>query len=303
MRTFAAVVAVIVMMTAGCTRVVQIEPAALEDARLGVRVKTALVNDAQLGPRVIEVRVTDGVVTLSGLVGSTDEADRAISLAQRVPGVSKVRSQLMVATASELQTIDEDSSPVARQVPVNVATPGSARNRRIAVGASIGRQHPTNERLDSNMTLGPMVRIGVGRGLGFGLGFSWFRTDLSSADTADTLGRITIRPVMAGLNYTLNDQTRWALSLSMVAGLAFNSFTFQESTVRDGLALDVANSFAMRPGVSLWYDINSRVAFNAFGGYVVTRPRTTFLEDGQFVRRAVRADAAVLSVGLAYKLF
>ena len=109
--------------------------------------------------------------------------------------------------------------------------------------------------------------------------------------------------MMAGPSYTFNDQRRWALSLSMVAGLALNSFAIQESAVRDGLALDVDNSFAMRPGVSLWYDINSRIAFNVFSGYVITRPGMTFLENGQFTRRSVRADTAVFSVGLAYKLF
>lgn len=302
MRSFAAAVAVTVMIATGCARAVQVQPEAIEDARLVARIKTALVNDAELGPRIVEVRVNRGVATLSGLVGSTAEADRAIGLARGIPGVSEVRSQLVVGQSSELRAIAEDDEPVPRPVPVFVPASSATRNRRVAVGASLGTQRPSNDRLDSNMTLGPMVRLGVGRGLGIGLGFSWFRTDLS-AETSETLGRLTIRPLMAGLSYTLNDQTRWALSLSMVAGLALNSFAIQESAVRDGLALDVDNSFAMRPGVSLWYDINSRIAFNAFGGYVITRPGMTFLEDGQFARRSVRADATVLSVGLAYKLF
>lgn len=302
MRSFAAAVAVIVMMATGCARAVQVQPEAIEDARLGTRVKTALVNDADLGPRIIEVRVNRGIVTLSGLVGSTAEADRAIGLARGIPGVSEVRSQLVVGQSSELRAIAEDDEPVPRPVPIPVPGSSATRNRRVAVGVSLGRQDPSNGNLDSNMTLGPMVRLGVGRGLGIGVGFSWFRTDLA-ADTSETLGRLTIRPIMAGLNYTLNDQTRWALSLSMVAGLAFNSFSIQQSAVRDGLALAVDNSFAMRPGVSLWYDINSRTAFNVFSGYVVTRPRMTFLDDGQFTQRSVRADAAVFSVGLAYKLF
>lgn len=307
MRCFAAAaavaIAIIVTMTAGCSRAIPVQPEAIEDARLVVRVKTALVNDAELGPRLIEVRVARGVVTLTGMVGSTAEADRAVTLTRGVPGVVEVRSQLAVGQPSELRAREErdvtEPPPVRRVEPESSAT----RNRRVAVGASIGSQQPTNGRLDANTTFGPMVRFGVGRGLGVGIGFSWFRTNIASADTSETLGRITVRPVMAGVNYTLNDQTRWALSLSMVAGLAFNSFAIQESTVRDGLALGVDNSFAMRPGVSLWYDINSRMAFNAFTGYLITRPGMTFLEDGQFVRRAVRADATVFSVGLAWKLF
>jgi len=300
MRSFTAAVAIVVMMATGCTRAVQVQPAVIEEARLGARVKTALVNDAELGPRIIEVRVNGGIVTLSGLVGSAAEAERAISLARGVAGVSEVRSQLVVGRSSALREAAEGDAPapLPRTVPESSAT----RNRRVAVGASLASLHPSNSRLGSSMRVGPMARLGVGRGLAIDLGLNWFSSDLS-AETAETLGRLTIRPMMAGLSYTLNDQTHWALSLSMVAGLALNNFTLQESTIRDGLALDVDNSFAMRPGVSLWYDINSRAAVNVFSGYVITRPGMTFLENGQFTRRSVRADAAVLSVGLAYKLF
>lgn len=303
MSRLAAALALVVLVSTGCSRATKLDPAAIDDARLGVRVKTALVNDAALGTRIVEVRVDRGVVTLSGLVGSTSEAERAIELASAIPGVVDVRSQLVVAQGSELRAPVADDAPVPRPSPVPRQRQSASLNRRLAIGAAIGTQRPTNDRLDTNANITPMVRLGVGRGLGLGMGFSWFQTDISSPDTSQTLGRITVRPVMAGVNYTLNDQTRWALSLSLVAGLAFNGFTFEESTARDGIALDVDNSFAMRPGASLWYDINSRAALNVFAGYLITRPGMTFLERGQFVRRSVRADATLLTVGLAWKLF
>ena len=303
MSRLAAALALVVLVSTGCSRATKLDPAAIDDARLGVRVKTALVNDAALGTRIVEVRVDRGVVTLSGLVGSTSEAERAIELASAIPGVVDVRSQLVVTQGSELRAPVADDAPVPRPSPVPRQRQSASLNRRLAIGAAIGTQRPTNDRLDTNANITPMVRLGVGRGLGLGMGFSWFQTDISSPDTSQTLGRITVRPVMAGVNYTLNDQTRWALSLSLVAGLAFNSFTFEESTARDGIALDVDNSFAMRPGASLWYDINSRAALNVFAGYLITRPGMTFLERGQFVRRSVRADATLLTVGLAWKLF
>jgi hyperosmotically inducible protein len=303
MSRLAAALALVVLVSTGCSRATKLDPAAIDDARLGVRVKTALVNDAALGTRLVEVRVDRGVVTLSGLVGSTAEAERAIELARAIPGVVDVRSQLVVAQGSELRAPVADDAPVPRPSPVPRQRQSASLNRRLAIGAAIGTQRPTNDRLDTNANITPMVRLGVGRGLGLGMGFSWFQTDISSPDTSQTLGRITVRPVMAGVNYTLNDQTRWALSLSLVAGLAFNGFTFEESTARDGIALDVDNSFAMRPGASLWYDINSRAALNVFAGYLITRPGMTFLERGQFVRRSVRADATLLTVGLAWKLF
>lgn len=297
MRRLAAALVVIAVMATGCHRPIQLSPHALEDAQLGVRVKTVLVNDAQLGPRIIEVGVDRGVVSLTGLVASAAEADRAVVLTRGVPGVTDVRSQLVVGTPpGGAASVAPPPSPAAQEV-------NASRRRWLAIGASVTARQPTDESLASSVAVGPMLRLGAGRGLGLTLGFSWFDADLSPAPSRATLGHVTIRPLMAGPSYTLTDQARWALSLSLVGGMAFNSVSFGESTAPDGVPLEVADSAAVRPGVSLWFDLNSRAAFNVFSGYVITRPQMTFLENGQFERRAVRADTAVYSVGVAYKLF
>jgi len=303
MIRFSAVLVVIVATATGCQRPVQVQPQAVEDAQLGVRVKTALVNDAQLGPRVIEVRVTRGVVTLSGLVGSASEADRAVDLARAVPGVTEVRSELVVRQPSELRPPAEDDAEPVRTMRAPDDEVSASRRRLLAIGASLNTRQPTDDRLASNVTVGPLLRLGTGRRLGVTVGFSWFKAGLSSETSRGPLGRITVRPVMGGISYTLTDQARWALSLSLVGGMAFNSFTLEESSARDVLALEVDNSAALRPGVSFWYDLNSRVALNLFSGYVVTRPRITFLEGGRFANRPVRADTAVVNIGVAYKVF
>ena len=298
-----AVLIVLAVSVAGCERPIQVEPHAIDDAQLGARIKTVLVNDAQLGPRIIEVRVTRGTVTLSGLVGSAAEADRAVELARGVPGVSDVRSRLVVENLSaspvtpEHETISDAPSRFAEQEP------SATRRRLLAVGASLNSREPTSDRLASNLTVGPLVRLGTGQGLGLTMGFSWFMADLAPAASTGTLGRVAIRPVMAGASYTFTDQARWALSMSLVGGVAFNSFTLNEAAPRDVLALEIGNSFAARPGISLWFDVNSRVALNLFTGYVIARPQVTFLEFGDFAKRTMRADAAVINVGLAYKLF
>lgn len=302
-RTSVVLLGLISMMASGCQRPVQIQPEVIEDAQLVARVKTMLVNDAQLGTRIIEVRVTQRVVTLSGRVGSAAEVERAVSLARNVAGVTAVRSQLVVRDLSELATASDEPGLA---VPAEHGTddePSASRRRLLAVGASLNTRDPTSDRLASSLTFGPLVRLGSGRGLGLTLGFSWFRSDLAAESAAGTLGRITVRPVMGGASYTFTDQARWALSASVVGGVAFNSFTFDEVVARDVLALEVDNSLVMRPGVSLWVDLSSRAALNVFTGYIITRPEVTFLASGQLTKRPVRADAAVVSVGLAYKLF
>ncbi len=307
MRSVSASLAVLLLLlTAGCTRAVQVPPAALEAAQLGVRVKTALVNDADVGARIIEVRVDRGVVTLSGLVASEAERERAVTLVRRVPGVTDVVSQLVVGEEADIPPQAERPSSPEPSVMSRAIESSATERRLLAIGASLFTPQPVDASFSSGVSLQPMVRLGVGRGLGLTMGFSWFDADLAAAPRSAapaTLGRIRVRPVMAGASYSLTDQQHWSFSLSMMAGLAFNSFTVNDAMARDGLALAIDNSFAMRPGASLWYDINSRVAVNVFSGYLFTRPRMTFLEDGQFTRRSVRADTAVYSVGLAYKVF
>jgi hypothetical protein len=293
----------VIAATTGCHRPIQIQPEAIEDAKLGVRIKTALVNDPQLGPRAIEVRVTRGVVNLSGFVGSTAEVARAIDLARAVPGVAEVRSELIVRTPSDDRPPADADAILDQPAPTADVEVSASQRRLFAIGASLNARQSTDGNLDAKPTVGFLMRLGSGRGLGFTVGLGWFNADLLAAASSDRLGRITIRPVMAGASYTLTDQTRWSVSLSLVGGMAFNSFTLTETTARDVLALEVDNSAAVRPGVSVWYDLNSRAAFNVFGGYLVTRPRVTFLENGEFARRPLHADTAVLSLGVTYKVF
>ncbi|MBA3271842.1 MAG: BON domain-containing protein [Acidobacteria bacterium] len=295
------VLAVIAATTVGCDRPIQIQPGVIEDAQLGVRIKTALVNDAQLGPRPIEVRVTRSVVTLSGLVTSTAEVARAIDLVRALPGVAEVRSELVVRAPSE--TVAGNAATRDPPAPTGAEREVSAsRRRRFAIGASVNARRPANG-LVSGTTVGPLFRLGTGRGLGLTLGFGWFDADLSTGASPEAQGRMTIRPVMGGASYTITDQARWAMSLSMVGGMAFNSFALEELVSREGLAVEVDNSLAVRPGVSLWFDLNSRAAFNVFAGYLVTRPQAIFLESGRFTRHPLRADTAVFNIGLAYKVF
>lgn len=302
MWRLSAVLLVFAATSAGCQRPIQIEPQAIDDAQLGARIKTVLVNDAELGPRIIEVRVTRGVVTLSGLVGSASEAERAVELARTVPGVNDVRSRLVVQDLSASPAAPDDGASAGRPRPARQEA-SATRRRLLAIGASLNTREPTSDRLASDLTVGPLVRLGTGRGLGITLGFSWFKADLAPESSDGTLGRLTIRPVMGGASYTFTDQARWALSMSLVGGMAFNSFTLDQAAPRDVLALEIDNSFAVRPGVSLWYDVNSRAALNFFTGYVITRPQVTYLEFGDFTKRTVRADTAVVNIGLAYKLF
>ncbi len=282
-----------------------INPIHQQDAQTAVRVKTALVNDPDLGVLAIEVRVAAGVVTLSGRVRTQAEADRAVALVRGIPGVTGVTSDLHVGG------IDALPFPVAtagRAAPL----PGLGRDpdleapsqrRWLAVGANAGWSSPGDERLASRTTIGPLVRIGSGSGVSPAVGFGWYRAELRSTSDADRrLAQIRLRPLMGGVAVR-HSGDRVSASVDLVAGVSFNGIQPRGPIQVREVPVDVSSSFAWRPGVSVWMDLNGRFALNLSGGYVVTRPRLTMIEDGQVTSRTLRADTLLVHVGLVYKVF
>jgi hypothetical protein len=286
----------------GCSAA--INPIHRQDAQTAMRVKTALINDPDLGVLPIEVQVSGGVVTLSGRVRTQAEADRAEALARGVAGVTAVTSDLHVGGVG--------TAPLpgagGRAVPLSGAEPAadlkaSNQRRLLAVGGAIGWSSPREDRLAARTTFGPLIRIGSGDGIGPAVGFGWYGTDVRSAvDPARRLAQVRIRPLMGGLALRRSGD-RVSASLEVLTGVAFNGIQPRAPIQPGEVPVDVSSSFAWRPGGSLWVDLNARFAVSLSGGYVMTRPRLTMIEDGQVTTRRVRADALLVKTGLVYKLF
>lgn len=68
----------------------------LDDAQTTAAVKSALLNDTQIGAQAIDVRVSQGIVSLTGLVRTAADVTRAEQLARQVSGVRDVKSGLTV---------------------------------------------------------------------------------------------------------------------------------------------------------------------------------------------------------------
>lgn len=67
---------------------------------MAAAVRTAIVNDPELGLREIVIEARRGAVTLTGQVGSDEEAQRARALAEKIAGVREVKSGLRVGPDS-----------------------------------------------------------------------------------------------------------------------------------------------------------------------------------------------------------
>jgi len=288
-------VLLLVMLSAGCRTA--IDPLAIEDAQTAVRVRTALLNDPALGVRAIDVRVNLGVVTLTGTVQSQDEIDRAVALARAVDGVRDVMADLRIGpTVTPAATAPSTGAAAFDDLLEPQGDP-----RLLAVGVSLGWSGPRLRRLDQHVSVGPLFRLGSGRGFGPTLALNWFQTNISS-DPGDVQSRISVKPLMVGVGYTMASE-RVSVSPSLVGGVAFNSLTVPDTGEGERVAVEVGNSLVWRPGVSVWFDTSRRFAVNVSAGYVFTGLKVTFLEGGQLVRRKVSGDATIVHVGLAYKLF
>lgn len=68
----------------------------VDDAIITTKIKTKLIEDPITKARKIDVDTVNGVVTLTGLVDSEEEIQRAVAIAQSVPGVKRVVNNLRV---------------------------------------------------------------------------------------------------------------------------------------------------------------------------------------------------------------
>ena len=296
-----AAVCLLAVLSAGCRTAAAIDPAVIGDAQTAARVKTALVNDPDLGVRTIEVTVAGGVVRLSGRVRSQAELDRAVVLARAVPGVARVESTLRLDDPAAPP--DPGETPAPTSGGLDAFEPDGSPGL-LALGASIGWSRPSSEPLQSRASIGPLIRLGSGRGLGVAIGFDWFKADFMTGDAmVPSVAHVTVRPVMAGLSYTFATD-RVSVSPGIVGGVAFNSLSITETGAAGGaLAVEVENSLAWRPGVSVWFDVNRRLAANVSAGYVVTAFDLTVLDGGRLAKHHTSGSTLMLRGGLAYKVF
>ena len=87
------IVLAIALALSGCARTIT---AHADDPTLATHVKIDLLNDREVGGLRLQATAEAGIVTLAGEVRSAAQADRAVAIARRVPGVRGVRSQLVV---------------------------------------------------------------------------------------------------------------------------------------------------------------------------------------------------------------
>jgi hypothetical protein len=148
--------------------------------------------------------------------------------------------------------------------------------RRAGVGGSYGVIFPTDDDLTAGQAFGFNFGLAPEPGLGPTMGFGWYEAELRLDDVGGgnpEIGRLRIRPVMAGIAYTWVSG-RLATGVSVNAGVSFNSIRVSDE-VRNlfpGAQIDVdsSNSFCVRPQLRFEYSVAPKVGIFTSLGYFFT---------------------------------
>jgi len=148
--------------------------------------------------------------------------------------------------------------------------------RRVGIGGSVGGIFPLDEDVDAGLAAGVNAGLAPQPGFGPTIGFGWYRGDLRMSRISGDLevGRLRVRPLMAGVGYTWVTG-RVATSASINVGISFNSIRLNDEyralfVPAAEPRVDASNSFAARPQLRIEYAIARKVGVYSSAGYFYT---------------------------------
>ena len=212
-------------------------------------------------------------------------------------------------------------SPVfvlATLVTISATSPayGQIRNR-FAIGGEFkvrtSDHASTEDAARGQLGPGLLWRFGHGSlGWGFHWGLNWYSVDIDRpiGGRATELGRLTVRPFMAGWGYTYGITRRLNVTADVLAGYAFGSIVLESAAIdayqnRVGarsVSATASNTLVLKPEVGMWYDLSRRVGVNMNAGYMVARPDVIVNTSAGMDKRTARADQFIVKVGLVYSI-
>lgn len=218
----------------------------------------------------------------------------------------------MTRAADHARRLLTRSALAALVLAVSAPAARAQLDSSIAVGVALTMYDPASPRASHPTGVGLVGRLRRGSGLGATVGLDWFTSD-AVTDTAGgpaPLGTASIRPVMAGVSY-IKQFHRYAVSGGLVGGWAFNSLrqsdagraAYRERTGLPDARLGISNCLAVRPDVTVWYELGRHLAASASVSYMFARPTVT--ATGAWGRRSETVDlnATVFTFALVYGVF
>ena len=87
----------------------------IDDSMLHTRLKARFLTDKTIKPGDIKIEVRKGVVSMNGVLGTQEEIDRAIEIAERTKGVQQVKAYLVLRSQQEAGVVTTNNEPVKKQ--------------------------------------------------------------------------------------------------------------------------------------------------------------------------------------------
>lgn len=148
--------------------------------------------------------------------------------------------------------------------------------RRAGVGGSVGHIFTFDDDVKNGAAFGFNAGLAPAPGFGPTLGFGWYEEDLTLSGVSGNrdVGRLRVRPLMAGVGYTWVKE-RVAVNASINAGISFNSIRLDDeyrAFFGPGaqIRVDSSNSFAFRPQLRFEYAAARKVGVYTSAGYFFT---------------------------------
>ncbi|MCS3432974.1 molecular chaperone OsmY [Klebsiella sp. BIGb0407] len=115
----------------------------MDDSAITARVKAGLIDQKSIKSTDITVSTENKVVTLSGFVGSQEQAELAMIVASNVEGVSAVTDKLHVSSDGSKSTSDSvgdyaDDAMITSKVKAKLLSEGDIASRNIGVETNAG---------------------------------------------------------------------------------------------------------------------------------------------------------------------
>lgn len=179
------------------------------------------------------------------------------------------------------------------------------------VGVSVSHVLTPDSDLGQKWSVSPVFRNTPRRnGWTPAIGLNWYTGDIAVPvdGRRTTIGEIRLRPVMAGIGYSMG-RGRARTTIGVVAGYAFNSSVVsRELPAGTTASISVTDAWVVRPSVALTYALTRRLAIISSVGYVYMDPTVRATLDEHGIRKSVglgsyRADYVNFKVGTAFSFF
>jgi hypothetical protein len=165
--------------------------------------------------------------------------------------------------------------------------------------------------IDNDVNMGPSLGIGYGSasrnprtGRKIPFSFSSFSGDLETADSQSTFGRFKSQQIMSGIGYQWV-RGKMIYSTQLGLGFAFNKVTLDPGAalafgVPEPVAVDVSNSFVVRPQAKAEYFLHRKVSVRTQLSYTYTDPDVVITTATQQFTREWRPHHVQLSVAMGF---